>query len=92
MKMFLRPTWTWKSKVFFEEGNDPLLAQTDYGQISLRSGLTFGDGRFTGTVFANNLLDEEFIIDAGNTGGTIGSPTFIRGNPRFIGLELSGRL
>jgi outer membrane receptor protein involved in Fe transport len=92
LKMFFRPTWTWKSKVFFEEGNDPLLAQTDYGQISLRSGLTFGDGRFTGTVFANNLLDEEFIIDAGNTGGTIGSPTFIRGNPRFIGLELSGRL
>ena len=90
MEMFFRPTWTWKSKVFFEESNDPRFAQEAYGQISVRSGITFGDGRYTGTLFATNLLDEEFIIDAGNTGGTIGTPTFIRGNPRFIGLEVSG--
>jgi len=91
VNMFFRPTWTWKSKVFFEESNDPRFVQTDYGQISLRSGVTFGDGRYAGTLFANNLLDEEYIVDAGNTGGTIGSPTFIRGNPRFIGLEVSGQ-
>ena len=90
MELFFRPTWTWKSKVFFEESNDPRFVQNAFGQLSLRSGLVFGDGRYTGTLFATNLLDQEYLIDAGNTGATIGSPTYVRGNPRFIGLELSG--
>ncbi len=39
-------------------------------------------------LFADNLFDEEFLIDAGNTGGGLGIPTFVRGNPVIGGLRL----
>ena len=35
--------------------------------------------------------DEEFIIDAGNTGQAFGIPTFIAGPPRFFGVQFSVR-
>ena len=36
-------------------------------------------------------FDEEFIIDAGNTGQAFGIPTFIAGPPRFFGVQFSVR-
>ena len=39
----------------------------------------------------NNALDEEYIIDAGNTGGAFGIPTFIAGLPRLMGVRITGR-
>ncbi|HAH11161.1 MAG TPA: TonB-dependent receptor, partial [Alphaproteobacteria bacterium] len=91
VEMFLRPTWTWKSKVFFEEDNDPRFQQGGFSLLNLRAGAQFQDGRLSASVYATNILDEEYLIDAGNTGATVGSPTFIRGNLRFVGVELSGR-
>jgi outer membrane receptor protein involved in Fe transport len=38
-----------------------------------------------------NVLDEEFIVDAGNTGGAFGIPTFIAGAPRFFGLQVKAK-
>lgn len=89
--LFVRPTWTWKSEVFFEEDNDPRFYQGAFGLVNLRVGAEFVDGKYVATLFGTNLLDEEFLIDAGNTGDTIGSPTFIRGNPRMMGAELTAR-
>jgi len=34
------------------------------------------------TAYARNLFDKEHIIDAGNTGGSFGIPTFVAGEPR----------
>ena len=36
----------------------------------------------------DNLFDEEYIIDAGNTGDAFGIPTFIAGSPRMVGLRV----
>jgi iron complex outermembrane receptor protein len=33
------------------------------------------------------LFDEEYLIDAGNTGGGLGIPTFVAGNPRIFGVR-----
>ena len=49
------------------------------------------DGRWQVAGFVSNLLDKNYIIDAGNTGGAFGIPTFIRGNPRLGGVEFSTR-
>ena len=35
------------------------------------------------------LLDKEYLVDAGNTGGGFGNPTFVAGAPRFVGIELT---
>ncbi len=91
VSLFVRPSWTWKSEVFFEEDNDARFVQEAFGLVNVRAGAEFAGGKYVATFFATNLLDEEFLVDAGNTGDTIGSPTFIRGNPRLLGAELTAR-
>ena len=88
--LFITPSYSWKSDVFFEDDNDPLLTQDAYGLLNLKAGVKLGaDESWEISFYANNLLDEEYIIDAGNTGNTFGIPTFIAGAPRFYGVRLS---
>ncbi len=87
---FFRPTYTFKSKVFFEETNLPTISQDDYGLLNFRLGLEFNK-KHEIIFFMNNVLDEAYIIDAGNTGGAFGIPTFIGGAPRFYGVQLKTR-
>jgi len=85
----VRPTYTWKSQVFFEEANQPGISQDAYGLLGLRATLDLPGDRLSVEAFATNLLDEEFVIDAGNTGGAFGIPTFIAGPPRLFGVRLT---
>ncbi|MBX2876850.1 MAG: TonB-dependent receptor [Saprospiraceae bacterium] len=82
------PTISYKSKVFFEEDNQDLISQDAYSLLNLKAGFTY-KGKYNVSFFGNNLLDEEYIIDAGNTGGAFGIPTFIAGPPRMVGVQLS---
>ena len=87
------PTWTWQSEVFFDNDNDLTDAvqdetQTDYGIVKLRVRWDARSERVYAVVFADNLLDEEYIIDAGNTGDAFGIPTFIPGSPRMVGVRV----
>lgn len=59
--------------------------------VNLRAGVEFADGRYRIGGFARNLGNERYLIDAGNTGGGFGTPTYIAGEPRFYGVELAGR-
>ncbi|MFC3414337.1 TonB-dependent receptor [Algoriphagus hitonicola] len=86
--LYFRPTYSYKSRVFFEETNLPGIEQEGYGMLNLRLGFNFGQ-KYDLMLFANNALDEEFIIDAGNTGGAFGIPTFIAGPPRMIGAQFT---
>lgn len=88
ISIFFRPTYTYKSDVFFEETNLPEISQDGYGLLNFRTGVIYKE-KYEINFYATNLLDEEFIIDAGNTGGAFGIPTFIAGPPRFIGMQLS---
>jgi iron complex outermembrane receptor protein len=97
------PTWTWRSKVFFDDNNDradlqsagtfPDTAvdefQKGYGLMNLRLGYGSLDDRWKVEVFAENLLDKQYLKDAGNTGDGFGIPTFIAGKPRFVGVGFS---
>lgn len=86
--IYFRPTYSYKSRVFFEETNIAGIEQEGYGLLNLRLGANFNQ-KYDIMFFANNALDEEFIIDAGNTGGAFGIPTFIAGPPRLIGAQFS---
>ncbi len=97
---FLRPSYTWKSRVYFEEewqaetfldGEAPGLYQDPYGLLNLRAGATVMGGRATVEVWGSNLLDTEYIIDAGNTGLVFYAPTYIAGPPRLLGLRVTAR-
>jgi outer membrane receptor protein involved in Fe transport len=86
---YLRPSATWRSKVFFEDANQPGIEQGAYALVNLNLGWRFGQGRYDIGLYANNLLDEEYLIDAGNTGALFGIPTFVAGSPRQAGVRFS---
>lgn len=89
--LFIRPSFVWKSQVYFEEDNEPGIEQGAYGLLNLRAGLELFNNNFEIAIYGKNLLNEEYIIDAGNTGGAFGIPTFIAGQPRVAGVQLTGR-
>jgi len=101
----LLPTYTWQSKIFFDDDNDipalqtshllPDLVQDEfqrqYGLLNARLTYEPENAAWTAGVFVNNILDQKYIKDAGNTGDNLGIPTFIAGEPRFYGASLSIR-
>lgn len=94
------PTYTWQSKLFFDNDNDiPALQSTGdkiqdefqnpYGLLNLRVAFKPTDAKWKLEAFASNLLNQDYIKDAGNTGGAFGIPTFIAGEPRYFGASFS---
>ncbi len=86
--LYFRPTYSYKSRVFFEETNTPGIEQDGYGMLNLKLGFNL-DKKYDLMLYVNNALDESYIIDAGNTGGAFGIPTFIAGPPRMIGAQFT---
>ncbi|WP_162350783.1 TonB-dependent receptor [Pseudoxanthomonas gei] len=83
---YLRPSYTWKSKVYFEDDNAAGLEQGAYGLLNLRLGVRLDNDRWDIGVWGSNLADEEYLIDGGNTGRQFGTPTFVPGQPRAYGV------
>ncbi|MFN4095207.1 MAG: TonB-dependent receptor [Sphingomonas sp.] len=91
VRVFATPTVTYRSQIFFEIPNNPLISQPGVTLFNARAGVAFADDRFELAVFGRNLSNEDYLLDAGNTGGAFGIPTFIPAEPRFYGIELTGR-
>jgi len=101
----VQPTYSWQSETFFDDNNDRADLQTtnflpdvmvdevqeSYGLLNLRVRYAPSAGNWGVELFGDNLLDEEYIKDAGNTGDSLGLPTFIAGEPRTYGATLSVR-
>ena len=97
-----KPTVSYKTKVFFDDDNDrPELQggvdekqdefQDNYGLVDMAARFDSSTGKFAVELFAKNVLDKDYLLDAGNTGDGFGLPTFIPGPDRLIGLTLTGR-
>ena len=84
----LVPSYTWQSEVFFDNTERDAISEDAYGLLNLNAQLDFGNG-FGLEAYVSNALDEEYIIDAGNTGDAFGIPTFIAGPPLFYGARVS---
>ena len=88
---YFRPNFTWRSKMYFEDNNNPDYVQAGYGLLNLRTGVTFGKGRWDMGVWGSNLANKKYLIDGGNTGENFGVPTYIPGAPRTFGISISGK-
>ncbi len=66
--------------------------QNGYALVNARLGYEAPDGAWRIEAFVENLFDKAYIMDAGNTGDSLGLPTFIGGAPRFYGLSASFRI
>ena len=84
------PAYSWQSHIFFDNDNQefPGVRQDAYGLLRARLRFDSADDRWYGEVFGSNLTDEQYLIDAGNTGAAFGLPTFIAGAPRLYGVRL----
>jgi len=91
MRLFATPSVTYRSKIFFEVPNNPAISQEAVTLVNLRAGAAFADDKWEIVAYARNLLDEDYLLDAGNTGGAFGIPTFIPAEPRLYGLQVSTR-
>ncbi len=85
--LFGNPSYTYKTKIFFEDSNTAGLEQNGYGLLDLNAGIEFK--KMALSFWVRNLLDEKYIISAGNTGSLFGDPTQIPGAPRMTGTKLS---
>lgn len=90
-ELFFFPTVTYSSKQFFEIPNSERLSENGYLLVNARAGVRFDEGRYEITAFARNLTNEDYLIDAGNTGGAFGTATFIAGEPRLYGVQVAAK-
>jgi outer membrane receptor protein involved in Fe transport len=104
-KLTFTPTYTWRSKMFFDDDNDRSDLQSSglfpdtkvdefqkaYGLLNVRVGFGAVDDRWKVEAFVENLGDVSYLKDAGNTGDSFGIPTFIAGKPRFMGVGITFR-
>ncbi|KAA6329235.1 TonB-dependent receptor [termite gut metagenome] len=96
IQVVFTPTYSWKSHVWFEDSNElqpenPTLARLEqdaYGLLNANLAFKLSNPNLTLSVFGANLLNEKFIISAGNTGMMFGLPTYIPGMPSTFGAKL----
>ncbi len=86
MYLFGIPSYSYKTKIFFEDANTPGLEQDGYGLLDLRAGIEFK--KITLAFWGSNLSEEKYIVSAGNTGSLFGDPTQIPGAPRMFGTKI----
>ncbi len=86
--VYFRPTYSWKSKVFFEESNEPELTQDAFGLLNFTAGYRFQPGKVYYEIgaFGKNVLDQKYVVDAGNSGRQIGFPTYVGGSRSVVGV------
>lgn len=87
VELYATPTVTHRSSLNFELPNNPVTSQGPVTLVNLRAGFQHPEGAWQITGFVSNLTDKKYLLDAGNTGGAFGIPTFIRGLPRLFGIE-----
>lgn len=91
LRFFATPSVTYRSRIFFEVPNNIAISQGPVTLVNARAGVSFADNRFELAGFIRNALDEDYLLDAGNTGGGFGIPTFIPAEPRMYGAQLTAR-
>jgi iron complex outermembrane receptor protein len=91
MTAYVAPNWNYRSKVYFEMPNLEPISQQAYSLYNLRAGFDFAQKRYSLGGFVRNIGNRHYLLDAGNTGGSFGNPTYIAGEPRMYGLEASAK-
>lgn len=84
--LFGIPSYSYKTKIFFEDANTPGLEQDGYGLMNIKAGIEYKNINLA--FYGSNLSGEKYIISAGNTGSLFGYPTQIPGAPRMFGAKI----
>lgn len=85
--LFATPSWSYKTKIFFEDANTMGIEQTGYGLTNFTGGIGYKNVELA--FFGTNLTSEKYIVSAGNTGSLFGDPTSIPGAPAMFGAKIN---
>ncbi len=85
--LFATPSWSYKTKIFFEDANTKGIEQAGYGLANFSGGIGYKTVELA--FFGTNLTSEYFIVSAGNTGSLFGDPTCIPGAPAMFGAKIN---
>lgn len=88
----IAPRLEYRSAFFFEDDNTRsggTLRQPGGALLHARASWTSADRRWEIAASVRNALDRAYLLDAGNTGASFGIPTFVRGEPRRLALEVT---
>ena len=77
--VFVSPSYSYKTHFYFEDANTPGLKQDAYGLVNINGGMELTEPNLILSVYGTNILDEQYITSAGNTGSLFGIPTFVPG-------------
>ena len=92
--VFFTPLYTYRSAYYFEDDNAQnggILRQGGFGLVNLRLGYRPRSLRWEVVAHVNNVFAKEYLLDAGNIGGSYGIPTFIPAPPRTFGVDATLR-
>ncbi|MCY1721511.1 TonB-dependent receptor [Prolixibacteraceae bacterium Z1-6] len=89
IQLFVNPSYSYKTDLFFEDANTPGLEQETYGLLNINGGLALDEPNVILSVWATNVLDQQYVSSAGNTGSLFGVPTFVPGARRMVGTKLT---
>jgi iron complex outermembrane receptor protein len=90
----LTPVWQYRSGHYFDDDNTRLggtLYQGGFSRVNLRLAWQSAARNWEVTARADNLLDKNFLIDAGNIGADFGLPTYVRGEPLLLAIDVTRR-
>jgi outer membrane receptor protein involved in Fe transport len=79
---------TYRSLQYFSNENTTLESQDAFWLVNGSLSLVAPDEETELRLYGQNLLDEAYLGDAGNTGRSFGTPTWVPGHPRVVGFEV----
>ncbi len=88
---YIRPSYAYKSKLYFENTNREDLSQEGYGLAHINIGTRIykkGSSHYEISAFGKNIFDTKYLIDAGNTGDAIGMPSYVGGTRATFGIQI----
>ncbi len=91
IQIFVSPSYSYKSHVFFEDANQEGFDQDAFGLLNINGGFELSEPNLILSVYGTNLLDQKFVTSAGNTGSLFGVPTFVPGAPQMFGAKITWR-
>ena len=83
--------WSYKSEVFFNPANDPLIKQGALWLMNLRLGYTTPDGRIEVAAWVQNLTDTVYRLDILNLARFRNAVLYAMGDPRSYGITFQVR-
>lgn len=87
-KPFLNVDYTYRSKIEFALPNNIADAQSGYGLLGLRAGLTSEDGKWEVSVWGRNLTDKLYLSQSFGGDSTFLSGRLVYADPRMYGATL----